>query len=428
MIISADTYSPSALMHEGILALSRAEQYGIHIDVDYCKKVDVHLEKQIKFYKNEFETSTLAKRWKHIYKNGTNFNSDHQLSHILFKNMGIEPKKHTANGNPSTDEEALSALCIDEIDYILKLRHLDKVKTTYIGAFLREQVDGILHPVFNLHIPLTFRSSSDSPNFQNIPNRDPKLKKLCRKAIKARKGRKLLCVDYGGIEVKIAACVVGSTEIETIDGKQSIVEVIQRVNNKEKVYVYGYDLKNNRIGISKVIEGGITATPNHKFLLRNGEYKELRHLEVGDSLMPLYKKNQKSRHKTNYTKVYLNNGKSMLEHNLIALDIFGVEIGSSKFIMHHKNGNGKKNSLDNLDLITRKKQKQIHSIQGWNNPKHKNRNDWMKTEKGKKHVKKLHKKLKEIMSTEKGRIEQGFRISEGIKRNGGRIGNKNAMF
>jgi len=52
----------------------------------------------------------------------------------------------------------------------------------------------------------TFRSSSDHPNFQNIPKRDEESMQICRKAIFPRLGHQLLEIDYSGLEVKIAAC------------------------------------------------------------------------------------------------------------------------------------------------------------------------------------------------------------------------------
>ncbi|NIS13857.1 MAG: hypothetical protein GWN12_18860, partial [Thermoplasmata archaeon] len=52
----------------------------------------------------------------------------------------------------------------------------------------------------------TFRSSSDSFNFQNIPIRDLELARLIRQAIIARSGHRLVEIDYSGVEVHVAAC------------------------------------------------------------------------------------------------------------------------------------------------------------------------------------------------------------------------------
>jgi DNA polymerase I-like protein with 3'-5' exonuclease and polymerase domains len=52
----------------------------------------------------------------------------------------------------------------------------------------------------------TFRSSSNSPNFQNIPKRDVEIMNICRGAIFPRKGHQFLDADFKGIEVSVAAC------------------------------------------------------------------------------------------------------------------------------------------------------------------------------------------------------------------------------
>ena len=50
----------------------------------------------------------------------------------------------------------------------------------------------------------TFRSSSDRPNFQNIPKRDKEAMQITRKALFPRPGHQLMEVDFSGIEVRIA--------------------------------------------------------------------------------------------------------------------------------------------------------------------------------------------------------------------------------
>jgi DNA polymerase-1 len=97
-------------------------------------------------------------------------------------------------------------LNIPEVNRLLEIRKFKKIRDTYLESFLREQVDGFLHPFFNLHIVTSFRSSSSSPNFQNIPKRDERAMNICRGAILPREGNQLFSVDYGGIEVAMACC------------------------------------------------------------------------------------------------------------------------------------------------------------------------------------------------------------------------------
>ena len=104
------------------------------------------------------------------------------------------------------DDESLRQMNIPELENLLKIRKLKRVRDTYLSAFAREQVNGYLHPFFNLHLVTTYRSSSDHPNFQNIPKRDEESMQICRKALYPRPGHQLLEIDYSGLEVRIAAC------------------------------------------------------------------------------------------------------------------------------------------------------------------------------------------------------------------------------
>ena len=95
---------------------------------------------------------------------------------------------------------------IPELNNLLQIRKLKKNRDTYLNGFLREQVNGYIHPSFNLHLVRTFRSSANSPNFQNIPIRDKESMQLTRRALFPRPGHQLLEIDYGQLEVRIAAC------------------------------------------------------------------------------------------------------------------------------------------------------------------------------------------------------------------------------
>lgn len=196
-----------ALLHKGILALNRAEEQGIRIDLDYCYRKEKELTEQIQEIESRLFSTNFYKHWKHsLGGKKPNINSDDQLAKFLYQTKKYQPVKYTESGKGSTDEEALKGLGVSEIDDLLKMRKLRKLRDTYLKGFVKEQVNGYLHPHFNLHIARTFRSSSNAPNFQNIPKRDEEAKKITRKALYPRPGHQLLAVDYGGIEVRIAAC------------------------------------------------------------------------------------------------------------------------------------------------------------------------------------------------------------------------------
>ena len=206
MLTLNDAYN---LIHEGSLALARAERQGIRVDVEYGEKQKRILTKRINREYRLFEKTKLCNLWKKIYGTKTNLDSDHQLAKLLYTTLKLTPPKTTEKGKQgSTDKESLLQLEKDvpEIKQVLQIRKLLKVRDTYLDAYLREQTDGFIHPFFNLHTVRTYRSSSDRPNFQNIPKRDEEASNICRRALLPRPRNQLLEIDFSGLEVSIAAC------------------------------------------------------------------------------------------------------------------------------------------------------------------------------------------------------------------------------
>lgn len=205
--IQPNTEAAYRLFHEGTLALARAEQQGMRIDLEYCKKKEQHLTRKIHRLEQTFINGDFYRRWAASTKNRRpNINSNPQLAHFLYDVEKIPPVKFTSTGKGATDEAALEQLNVPELNAILEIRKLKKIRDTYLKGFVREQVNGKLHPSFNLHTVRTFRSSSDRPNFQNIPKRDKEAKRIIRKAIYPRRGHQLMEIDFGSLEVRVAAC------------------------------------------------------------------------------------------------------------------------------------------------------------------------------------------------------------------------------
>lgn len=193
------------LMHDGILALGRAELQGLRIDVEYMERMRDDLNKQIDVLHAAFIETNFYKHWMHFSHGKINYNSNAQLANFLYNGKKLTPAKTTASGKGATDDEALQQLNIPELNTLLEIRKLKKVKDTYVDLCVREQVDGYMHPFFNLHTVKTYRSSSDHPNFQNFPKRDKKIMKIIRSGIFPRPGHQLMEVDFSQLEVGIAA-------------------------------------------------------------------------------------------------------------------------------------------------------------------------------------------------------------------------------
>lgn len=201
--ISKEAYQ---LLHDGTLALADAEQRGMLVDVDYCRNQSQHLERKIIRLTEKLMLDPEVKEWKSVYRSKFNLGSDTQLADMLFKRLGYISASQTGSGEDSTDKLALGGIDSPMAQMLLELRGLQKTKTTYIDNLLREQVGGVLRPSFNLNTVQTYRSSSQNPNFQNQPTRDPAFKKTVRRAYIPRPDHLIVEVDGKGMEVCGAAC------------------------------------------------------------------------------------------------------------------------------------------------------------------------------------------------------------------------------
>jgi len=116
--------------------------------------------------------------------------------------LGLKPKKTTAKGNPSVDEDSLRSLQGQHpiIDYLMEYAELKKMKSTYVDGLMPLMNKGRLHPQFHLSRTATGRLSASDPNLQNIP-RDGRVRGL----FVAEPGNTLIVADYSQIEMRIMA-------------------------------------------------------------------------------------------------------------------------------------------------------------------------------------------------------------------------------
>ncbi len=137
-----------------------------------------------------------------------NLESPKQIQQILFseEGLGLEAKKKTPKGAPSTNEEALKLLDHPLVDLILSYRTLTKLNSTYLEA-LPKQIDlktKRLHTSYHQAVTATGRLSSSNPNLQNIPIRTD-IGARIRGAFVASKGNVIIAADYSQIELRIMA-------------------------------------------------------------------------------------------------------------------------------------------------------------------------------------------------------------------------------
>lgn len=437
------------LMHEGSLALAEVEANGLRVDTAKLDQTLIDTTKQIEVLTADLKKDPVCVAWRRRFGDKTSLGSRQQLATILKDEFDIKLEKKTKSGNDSMDVDALEGVDLPFAKAWIRVEKLKKLKGTYLLGLKREVVDGLAHPSFSLHLVKSYRSSADGPNIQNQIVRDKETAKLLRQCYIPRDGCVLTECDYGALEFRGAACVIGSTPIETIDGPQTMKLVAERICDGESVYVYGYNHEKGRLAVAKALEGGVTrrnaevwrvtldngesvvATPDHRFMLRDGTYRSLWDLVSGDSLMPFYSRHKKSRHGTVYTEINLNNGRMMMAHNLIALDVLGDDIRVSKNVVHHDDGNGTNNSLDNIEVMSRSKHMSIHATQGWSGARGRERKEQQvirnKSDLSRRRLVEMNARRKEEWTQEQW-DQMRENQKEGIRVRGGHKGKRNPMF
>lgn len=189
---------------EGDQVLSEIHQYGFILDRERIEKWKKRIEKKTNNIKKRILDSEELKNWD---KNREfKINSPDDMKYILFDILKLKSTKETVSGKKSVDQESLSKFNIPFTEKVLEYRKWLKAKDTYISQYEREEVNGLLHAFFNLGKVDTFRSSSSSPNLQNIPKRDKTIKSIIRSFFRPRPGCRIVERDYGQMEVRIAAC------------------------------------------------------------------------------------------------------------------------------------------------------------------------------------------------------------------------------
>lgn len=170
-------------------------------------------------------------------------------------------------------------------------------------------------------------------------------------------------------------CFTGDTKIQLVDGRVlTMLELVKEYEEGKINYVYSINKAKQVIEpkpIEKAFCSGhnaslieitldnnevITCTPEHRFMLRTGEYCEAKDLLENDSLMPLYVK-YPSNGLSNY-RMYYNpfENRWHYEHRS-----FASEILDKKYLVHHKDCNSKNNNPDNLIWCSRRAHEQIHA-------------------------------------------------------------------
>lgn len=163
-------------------------------------------------------------------------------------------------------------------------------------------------------------------------------------------------------------CFTGDTKVALLCGANKSLKELYEAG--DKIWVYSLDCnlklvaglaiplktKINSELYEVCISGGeiLKCTPDHKFMLIDGTYKEAKDLKPFDSLMPLYRTyNTKDGYE--YINTFNDGG---LTHKIIAKSLCNIK-GMS---VHHKNLKWFDNTPDNLQVLTHSEHSRTHAL------------------------------------------------------------------
>jgi len=148
---------------------------GVRVDLDQADRTKRDLAKREKQIKDDIKhkTGILVEPWVAT-----------SVASVL-GHYGIDCPKTENSKQPSITKAFLQACPHEVAVQILKLRELNKANNTFIDSILRYEHNGRIHCEFNQLRSddagtVTGRFSSSNPNLQQIPARDPELKKAIR--------------------------------------------------------------------------------------------------------------------------------------------------------------------------------------------------------------------------------------------------------
>lgn len=200
---------------------------------------------------------------------------------------------------------------------------------------------------------------------------------------------------YGSISTN--PCVVGQTLIAVADGRNA-VSIQQLAIEKNDVPVYSTNCETGQIEIKlarnprktgEKVEvwkltfddgSALVATPNHKILLRELRYVELKDLKPGDSVV------QFASFESNGYRQIVNSGQQMRggarrnrrQYRLIHEFYSNSKVDAKEFAIHHRDFDNKNDSFENLEVMTLEEHTKLHAekMKGNKNPYHQMTFEW----------------------------------------------------
>ena len=192
-------------------------ELGVRVDLDKAEQARTALKKRTQTIKDEIfgETQIKIEPWAAA------------SVAAVFEELNL-PYPKTDAGAPSFTKQYLNAHPHPTAQKIVKLREFDKAESTFIETIMKHEHNGRIHCEFHQLRSddggtVTGRFSSSNPNLQQIPSRDPEIKKMIRGLFIPEEGTKWGSFDYSSQEPRLLVHFAASLKA---DFKHPIVDTI----------------------------------------------------------------------------------------------------------------------------------------------------------------------------------------------------------
>jgi DNA gyrase/topoisomerase IV, subunit A len=240
-------------------------------------------------------------------------------------------------------------------------------------------------------------------------------------------------------------CFTGDTKIKMLDGTEKTFVELAKLPKDEIFYVYSVDktgeivigegrfsriTKQNAELVEVTLDNGakIRCTPDHRFLLKDGSYKQAQNLTSEDSLFAGYFDKEKIKEGLNeYLRIW-QPAKETYEFVHVLADKFNESKGLAKlvggaFVRHHKNFNRFDNNPTNIERMDFLEHLHLHAEQIKELWKDENFREAQRTgvknyyENNPEVIEERRKQFIEQNKNEEFRKENGKRVSAKLKQN-----------
>jgi len=245
-----------------IKILAKMEINGIKLDEKFLKKISIKFDKKIK---------NLEKQIFKITKKEFNIASTKQLGEVMYNDLKIASLKKTKKGSFATSASVLEDLAFKGHEFpklVLDWRQSSKLKNTYSDA-LPEHINkntNRVHTSFLLAATTTGRLASSDPNLQNIPIKTDEGKDI-RKAFITDPSKRLISADYNQIEMRILAdladvkdlkkAFINNEDIHSLTASQvfgiEMKKITTEMRRKAKAINFGIIYGISQYGLAKQI-------------------------------------------------------------------------------------------------------------------------------------------------------------------------------